>query len=232
MYSKKYKISKDECNQNKTLTISNLFNYLQDIMSRNVNYLGAGSEYHHQRNLAWVFVDYEVNITNLPKQGDIINVGTIPFSFKRFYAFRKYEITDNEGNVLVTAIGKFVLINFISKEIVSPSSEVIKQFKMLNKEQVALKISKQEKVDELVLIKKIEVKNRDIDENNHVNNAVYLDYVEDDLHNIEIINNIRVTYKKEAVLGDLLHIFKSVNPKSNIYVIKRKEEVLTQISFA
>ncbi|PAT01479.1 hypothetical protein CI105_06215 [Candidatus Izimaplasma bacterium ZiA1] len=232
MYSKKYKISKAECNQNHTLTISNLFNYLQDIMSRNVNYLGAGSEYHHQRNLAWVFVDYEVNIINLPKQGDIINVGTIPFSFKRFYAFRKYEITDNEGNILVTAIGKFVLINFITKEIVSPSSEVIEQFKMLNKDQLALKISKQEKVDELLLVKEIVVKEKDIDENNHVNNAVYLEYVEDDLHNIETINHIRVTYKKEAVLGDLLHIFKSVDPKSNIYVIKRKEEVLTQISFA
>ena len=232
MYSKKYEISEKDCNENSILLVSSLFNYLQMIMSSNVNYLGAGSDYHHKRNLAWVFVDYEVNITKLPRKGDIVNVGTIPYSFKRFYAFRKYEIKDNFGNILVIATGKFVLINFLTKEIVSPSNEVIEQFKMQEKEPVALKMTKQHKVDELRLVKELIVSEKDIDENNHVNNAVYLQYVEEDLQDIEQIKDIRVTYKKEAVQGDILQVYKSVVPDSNIYIIKRKEEVLTQIYFA
>ena len=232
MYSKKYEISEKDCNENSFLLVSSLFNYLQMIMSSNVNYLGAGSDYHHKRNLAWVFVDYEVNITKLPRKGDIVNVGTIPYSFKRFYAFRKYEIKDNFGNILVIATGKFVLINFLTKEIVSPSNEVIEQFKMQEKEPVALKMTKQHKVDELRLVKELIVSEKDIDENNHVNNAVYLQYVEEDLQDIEQIKDIRVTYKKEAVQGDILQVYKSVVPDSNIYIIKRKEEVLTQIYFA
>jgi len=232
VYSKKYEISEKDCNENSVLLVSSLFNYLQMIMSSNVNYLGAGSDYHHKRNLAWVFVDYEVNITKLPRKGDIVNVGTIPYSFKRFYAFRKYEIKDNFGNILVIATGKFVLINFLTKEIVSPSNEVIEQFKMQEKEPVALKMTKQHKVDELRLVKELIVSEKDIDENNHVNNAVYLQYVEEDLQDIEQIKDIRVTYKKEAVQGDILQVYKSVVPDSNIYIIKRKEEVLTQIYFA
>jgi len=232
VYSKKYEISEKDCNENSILLVSSLFNYLQMIMSSNVNYLGAGSDYHHKRNLAWVFVDYEVNITKLPRKGDIVNVGTIPYSFKRFYAFRKYEIKDNFGNILVIATGKFVLINFLTKEIVSPSNEVIEQFKMQEKEPVALKMTKQHKVDELRLVKELIVSEKDIDENNHVNNAVYLQYVEEDLQDIEQIKDIRVTYKKEAVQGDILQVYKSVVPDSNIYIIKRKEEVLTQIYFA
>ena len=232
MYSKKYEISEKDCNENSILLVSSLFNYLQMIMSSNVNYLGAGSDYHHKRNLAWVFVDYEVNITKLPRKGDIVNVGTIPYSFKRFYAFRKYEIKDNFVNILVIATGKFVLINFLTKEIVSPSNEVIEQFKMQEKEPVALKMTKQHKVDELRLVKELIVSEKDIDENNHVNNAVYLQYVEEDLQDIEQIKDIRVTYKKEAVQGDILQVYKSVVPDSNIYIIKRKEEVLTQIYFA
>jgi len=232
VYSKKYEISEKDCNENSILLVSSLFNYLQMIMSSNVNYLGAGSDYHHKRNLAWVFVDYEVNITKLPRKGDIVNVGTIPYSFKRFYAFRKYEIKDNFVNILVIATGKFVLINFLTKEIVSPSNEVIEQFKMQEKEPVALKMTKQHKVDELRLVKELIVSEKDIDENNHVNNAVYLQYVEEDLQDIEQIKDIRVTYKKEAVQGDILQVYKSVVPDSNIYIIKRKEEVLTQIYFA
>ena len=52
----------------------------------------------------------------------------------------------------------------------------------------------------------VEVKRRDLDTNNHVNNIHYIDYALDALPAELDVHELRVSYKKAAVLGDVIHI--------------------------
>jgi len=97
-----------------------------------------------------------------------------------------------------------------------------------------------------ILYYKLKVKNYDIDSYGHVNNAVYIQYLEDartyflekfnlslsDLKNKGIniiISEIKIKYKKPAFLGDILEItgqfsiFTRVKSTWHHYIRRRKE---------
>ncbi|MFK5883550.1 MAG: thioesterase [Candidatus Izemoplasma sp.] len=236
MYYRDYRINSFDVDKQGNLTIPALFGYLQDIMLRNANSYGAGSEYHQAHDLVWVLVDYEINIYKLPHSEDILKFGTIPYSFKRFYGFRKYKVLDKNNNIVAEGHSKFILINFKTKEIVSPSSEILALFTDAIKEPTSIKFVKHFKnASSLTLSDTVKVKNSYIDINNHMNNVysillAYNEFTEYELEHYALCT-VRVTYKKEAFLNDELSLYKQFSDDGAYFQIKRNDDLLSEVSF-
>ena len=234
MFYKTYTVERFNTDTKDELTPSSLFHLLNDIMERNAESYGMGADYHIQRDLAWVLIEYQVNITRLPKSDEVIKVGTIPYSFKRFYGFRKYEIIDEKGNTIVTGKGKFTLINLKTKKFVKPSEAMLKKFSDALAYPETLPFDKWS-VDtkQLLVEKKRIVSSAHIDVNNHLNNAFYPLYAYEALDKTMINTldpeKIYVKFKKEVFASDVLNI-QVFQGDSGIFVqLKKEEEIMSEV---
>ena len=234
MYYKTYTIQRFNTDTNDQLTPSSLFHLLNDIMERNAESYGMGADYHIQRDLAWVLIEYQVDIHRLPNSDETIKVGTIPYSFKRFYGFRKYEILDEEGQTIIKGKGKFTLINLKTKQFVKPSETMLKKFSDALPYPETLPFDKW-RVDtsNKITEKKRIVSSAHIDVNNHLNNAYYPLYAYEalDQANIDTFNpeKIYVKFKKEVFASDELRV-QVYQKASYTYVqLKKDDDIMSEV---
>ena len=85
MFVKDFYIHTYEVDKFGRLLVTAMLNYFQDVMVHNVDSFGASSDYHFEKDLFWVLIDYELEIFELPKGKTYVSCGTSPYSFKRFY---------------------------------------------------------------------------------------------------------------------------------------------------
>ena len=88
------------------------------------------------------------------------------------------------------------------------------------------KIKMPEKFENIV---KYEIKRRDIDVNKHLHNLYYLDLAyealpEDIYNNKRPFNNVKIVYKKEIKLGDIVNCEYSKVEGKHVIIIKDQEE--------
>ncbi len=236
MYERKYYIENFYCDQAGKLKVPYMMHFFNDIMERNANSYNAGATYHLAKNLAWVLVEYQLDIYEWPKQEGFAIVGTIPYSFKRMFGYRKYRIKDQNDHILVAGQGKFALINIETKTFVRPDKEMLKRFTDAKEDQVALKFQAWE-VGEKTFIdsKKTFVSHDHIDINGHVNNAFFPAFAYQALPSQilknQTITQVNVKYKKEAFLNEVLalNIFE-VNQGYQIDIV-RNDEILGNVLF-
>lgn len=236
MYTKRYQVEYFMCHQNGLLKPTYLIHMLSDIMGRNAASYGASFEYHLKRNLVWVLVNYEIDIKRLPRVDEVIIVGTLPYSFKKMYGYRVYQIRDSNGEVLVEGKGKFVLLNYQTKTLAIPNQELLDLFIDAHKEPLALPFKRIRSMEKSSLIYEQEtiVNPSYIDVNGHMNNAIYMalayDFSPKDFFSLEAVNRIYISYKKEAFVDDplTLRYFQDTNLKQ--VQILSKDSLLSEIT--
>lgn len=236
MYEREYKIENFYCDQAGILKVPYLMHFLNDIMERNANSYKAGASYHLSKNLAWVLVEYQLDIHRWPHKKVAMMVGTIPYSFKRMFGYRQYRLRDKSNRVFVEGKGKFALIDIKKKMFVRPEREILERFIDAKKDPVALKfdswpVSKKVFIDS----KNTFVSHDHIDVNGHVNNAYFPTFAYQALprecFDQETITQLYVKYKKEAFLHEIL-ILKTYKVIQGYQVdIYRNEEILGNVFF-
>ncbi len=143
---------------------------------------------------------------------------------------------DKDKNLIAEAKGKFVLMDVNTKEIVTPTKDIISMFKYSLEEAYAVPFSKNKQLDSPVIYNnKDKVKTSYIDINNHMNNVYYMivahNNIPHDLLDDHFIEKIRITFKKESLIGEKLDI--SGRREENIlsYEILSKGLLLSRVKF-
>ncbi len=122
------------------------------------------------------------------------------------------------------------LVDIEKRKIAIITEEIIKAYKMEDKS--VLKIDNLEKIkmpEKFENIVKYEIKRRDIDVNKHLHNLYYLDLAyealpEDIYNNKRPFNNVKIVYKKEIKLGDIVNCEYSKVEGKHVIIIKDQEE--------
>ena len=236
MYYQDYYIHTYDVDKFKRLKVSALLNYFQDAMVHNADSLGAGTDHYHSVGLLWVLVDYEIEIIKLPFGKTTVTCGTLPYSFKRSFAYRLWEMRNKDNELIAKAKGKFVLMDVNTKSVVAPSKETIARFKGSLKEAYAVPFSKNKQLTSDVIYNNIDtVKTSYIDINNHMNNVYYMivahNNIPHELLDDHFIENIRITYKKESVIGDRLVIQGRREDTILSYDILNESLLLSRVKF-
>lgn len=204
MYNFNSRIRYSECDSKCKLRLESLLNYFQDASTFQSEELGAGFSYLVPRNLVWVLASWQIDIKRYPALGEKVVIGTHPHDFKGFLGSRNFCMLTEAGEVLARANSLWTLLNFETMKPTMAPKELTDKYEVeppLEMEYAGRKIRMDGAgtKEEAIIVRK-----QHLDSNYHVNNAQYVSMAVDYLPEEFVIGGLRVEYKKQAHLNDVL----------------------------
>lgn len=204
MYKLNGKVRYSEAGSNERLTYASLLNYFQDSSTLHSETLGASGRALYEKKMAWVLSFWQICIADMPKLSDDIVVSTWPYDTKGLFGMRNFCMDDAEGKRLASANSIWVLIDTETGRPMRIPADVSAYYPDEPKLDMDYCERKIAIPTEYEVKAPIPVQKYFIDTNQHVNNANYVMVAEGFLPEDFAVREIRVEYKKAAVLKDVL----------------------------
>lgn len=205
MYEFTSRVRYSECDATGKLKLSALVNYLQDCSTFQSEELGLTIEYFKAKGQAWVLNYWQIDITRLPKLGDTIVIGTIPYELRGFLGFRNFYIKDEaSGEILVKANSVWTLIDLERVKPVRASEDMVQAFSIGERLDMEYTDRKIVTNGEGAVETEIMVGRDLLDTNNHVNNEQYIRLALNYLPENSSVKRLRTEYKKSVYLGETM----------------------------
>lgn len=199
-----------------TMTLPALINYFQDASTFQSEKIGLGMDRLKHDKKAWVLSYWQVIVDRYPKMCENITTGTFATEFKGLYGNRNFYMKDEAGKQIACANSVWVFMDLEKGRPARPTVEHIDPYgtcEPLDMPYEGRKIALPElsKGGEPFPVRKYH-----IDTNEHVNNCQYvqmaLEMVPGDIQ----VRQLRVDYKKSAVLGDMIYPRLTVEQKRTV----------------
>ena len=205
MYTFDGRIRYSETDSEGNLTILSLLNYFQDCSTFQSEDAGIGVRYCLDKDLIWVLNSWQIVPIRLPKLGEKVTIGTIPYEFQRFVGNRNFVMLDQEGNYLAKANSVWSLINYKTGRFVRPDDAMMRGYPV--EERIEMDYAERKiKVPEGGEVKgEIVILPHHLDANHHVNNGQYVAMALEFLPQDAKVRQMRAEYKKQAFLGETLY---------------------------
>lgn len=182
IYQQQHIITHYEVDVTGTLTPAMLMNIVLMVSEGQTEVLGVGEAYLAEQSLGWVVTQYKIAIERMPKVGENVTVATRATEYNRYFAFREFWLTDQDGVELVHVDSIWVVMDRQTRKMVSIPDDIIAPFDSKEvKLTPRLGRPKHLNDDEQLMEKRYRVRYFDIDQNGHVNNAHYFDWLLDAL---------------------------------------------------
>lgn len=148
---------------------------------------------------AWLVYSWDIEIKSPARLGDKLEITTIPTHMKRFYAYRNFLVTRN-GEEIIRAKATFILFDRNKMRPVVIDEKILDAY---GREDVLYEGENIGKIKNLDKCAQIVVRKADLDQNGHVNNGIYFDYIKEiPGFSDEKVAFIKLVYKNEIKLGD------------------------------
>lgn len=230
IYKEKFKIGLKDVWKNSEVSNAAILEYLEDVAAYHSDSVGIGVNTTDDINFTWLLLDWQVKVIKRPIYGQTLDIHTWSRKIIKCYAYRDFEIYDDEGKLCVIATSKWLLINSKERKIAKVEPEIADRYKseigrcvFENPEIEKLKPS--ESFESEILYK---VQRRDIDVIGHMHNLYYLDLayetLPDNVYNKRPFDNIRVMYKKEIKFGETVRCKYAKCEEKNIVVIESEDK--------
>lgn len=227
IYKDKFKIGIKDVTKDHSVTNKAILQYLEDIAEFHSDSIGCGIISAEKTNLNWLLLDWKVEVIKRPKYGQILEVHTWSRNIVKCFAYRDFEIYDDENNLCVIASSKWVLVNTKIKKVVKVDEETIDKYlsepehKVFENEFDVLK-------EPSTVISKMNYKvtRRDLDVIGHMHNIYYLDVayeaLPEDVYQNNTFNKFRIMYKKEMKYKS--NIICKYTYENNKHIVTFKDE--------
>lgn len=229
IYTETFKMAAKDIGKENKIKDRAILEILENIATYHSDKVGYGANDVNKTNLAWVLLEWKLQVLNRPKYGQILTVNTWGKGMNKFFTCRDYEIYDEENNLCAIATSKWALINLENTKMERLTEEIIDRYKPEEKS-----VFKETNLDKIKMpttfLSQIEYKvcRKDIDINQHMHNLYYLDLayeaIPEEVYNQRPFDNIRISYKKEIKLGDILNCKYAKQDNKHIIVIESKEK--------
>ncbi len=202
MYTFDSRVRYSEVDEQGDITVCSIIDYMQDCTNFQTEDLGIGVVWHKEHALMWVLTFWQILFKRYPKMGERISVGTQAYGFEKMFGYRNFLITDEREETVAIANSNWVLMDLKKNRprIVTPDiADIYGKAEPLPMEYAERKIRLPEggeKKETLV------VRDYHLDMNHHVNNRGYVQMAMEFIPGNILIKELRVEYKKQAVLGD------------------------------
>jgi medium-chain acyl-[acyl-carrier-protein] hydrolase len=129
---------------------------------------------------------------------------------------------DEEGNVIAYANSLWILIDVSRRKILRITQDMYKMYGINGKSEYLIDIKKIKLPEKFSIEKSFEVRYSDIDTNRHVNNVKYVDWIIETIPLDIVLNysieNLNITYEKEAKYGEIITIHTELNKQDEGYI--------------
>ena len=205
MYEFGGRVRYSEIDHTGKMTLPALINYFQDCSTFHSEEVGLGMGRLKADRKAWVLSYWQVIVDRYPKLGGHITTGTFPTEFKGLYGNRNFYMKDENGKQIACANSIWVFMDLEKGRPTRPAKEHIEPYgteEPLDMPYEGRKILMPENCEEM---EPFPVRRYHIDTNEHVNNCQYVQMALEVLPREMSVRQLRVDYKKSAVLGDIIY---------------------------
>lgn len=217
---REYNITEDMCKDN-VIKYHNLFRLMLNTSDEHSKIAQATTEDLLRRGYTWMIYKWRVDFYKMPVLGEKIKIKTWASEFKRLNACREFSVYNEKNEKIISASTIFLIVDMNKKKPIRIPDFVAEKFG-IHEEKNFENIKRIKIKGEEFSSKDIEIKDENIDINNHVNNLVYLDwiiesmpskYIEENklekislIYNREIVNSKKVNitnYKEDRIYTEI-----------------------------
>lgn len=206
-----------------------LLSYLEDIGGIHSNIAGYGLNDIPKVKCTWILLNWKIKLFSRPIYNEKLKIKTWCRKLDRLYAFRDFEIFNENGEKIGIATSKWILINIETNKILKLGNEIatnygIEDVSLFNEENVLklIEISEFDTECEFKITKNL------IDINKHVHNIYYLDIakeiIPDIIYSKYDFNYFEIMYKKEIRYGEEVKCLFKENDDNYTIMIKNKDK--------
>ena len=208
VWSQQFPISSFLVNPQKKLGIYALLNILQDAAWMHATHLGHGYEETLAGKTAWVLTRQKVMMENWPHWGETVTIRTWVRPLQGPFAVRDFEIM-NKDKIIGTCSTSWMLMNIETRTAVLSDLGAL-PFEPRTDYQLSYDAKKVQIRGALEPRASFEVRNSDLDMNEHVNNTRYVQWLLDSIprewHKSFLLKEYEVNFLSEAHAGDVVDI--------------------------
>lgn len=211
------------------VTNTALLSYFEDAGGIHSNLVGYGLNDIPIVKRSWVLLGWKIKIFKRPRYGDKILIKTWSRGIDKLYAYRDFQILDENRQVMGIATSKWVLIDTEKSKITKIDEEIeeaytVEDIKVFEKIDLDKLIEPESYIDSTIFT----VNRSLIDVNNHLHNIYFMDIANEvlpmDVYKNAEFNDIRIMCKREIKLGDTVKVFYNVEDGEHTIVIKSEDE--------
>lgn len=205
-YTEDHRIVYYESDDTGHLTIAMLINLLVLVSDDQSNQLGMDTAFVNSLGVGWVVTQYHLQVTRRPKTGEIVTLKTKATAYNRYFAYREYWLLDAQGDTLAYAEGIWVTMSYATRKIATIPEELMTPYES-EKTSKLPRLPRPERLDTAATVRTqpYTVRYFDIDNNGHVNNAHYFDWLLDtlpaDFLRHHEPTDIRIRFENEVQYG-------------------------------
>lgn len=229
IYTETFKMAAKDIGKENKIKDRAILEMLENIATYHSDKVGYGVNDIKKTKLSWVLLEWKLQVINRPRYGQVLTVNTWGKGMNKFFTCRDYEIYDQENNLCAIATSKWALMNLEKGKLERLTEEIVNIYQPEEKS-----VFKDENLDKIKIptefLSQIEYKvgRKDIDINQHMHNLYYLDLayeaMPEEIYNQRPFDNIRISYKKETKLGDILSCKYAKQQEKHIILIESKDK--------
>lgn len=229
IYKEKFKIGLKDVWAGEEVSNIAILEYLENIAAYHSDSVGYGVNNTSETNINWLLLDWKLEVIKRPKYGHILDIHTWSRKVEKFYAYRDFEIYDENSNLCVIATSKWLLVNSKTKKIARVSEEMANKYqseltkKVFKNELEKIKEPKNYESEILYTVQR-----RDIDIIGHMHNLNYLylayEALPEEIYKQRPFDHVRIQYKKQIKLGEKVRCkYAKLEDKSNVVAIYNED---------
>lgn len=231
IYKKQQKLAVHEFDFNNKLKVNSLFNYIQDIAAEHAEKLQVGRKDLEKHDIFWVLSWIKVKISDYPKFGESIKIRTWPKRKHRLFSLRDLIIYKENDEDFARVSTAWLLVNAKTMRATTIENLPIPVNYHSSEDALTEVPEKMPALKEKELVFKKTVKYSDIDVNQHVNNAKYVEYLLDSFSKGQFdkneIKEITLSFLAEAKFGNEIEIYIEKAPEEENISIFEAQNVST-----
>ena len=202
-----------ECDARGRLSVPALMNWMQESANRNALDYGIGIDDLARRGYGWMLMRFRLRIDQYPRYGQTVRVVTYPTTAEKYFIHRDFRLLADDGTLLADA-GSTWLVFSTEKRAMVPLPDFIRCLTPPANIVAGPKLPLKPDFGQIILAptieKTVEVGWLTIDQNQHVNNVAYVQWlietVDDALLETGELAEIDLVYRTESYWRDQLRV--------------------------
>lgn len=207
VWQESFKIRQFEVNTDGFALLSTLANAMQESAGAHADSLGWSMQALLDQNMGWILNRFTLDIKRYPKAGEMVHIDTWPSGADRLFAYRDFELFDDDKNLVLTARTAWLILDIARRRPIPTPPDVVEigaQSQRSARIEIEGKLPRPDR--DPVSSLRFPVRRADLDINQHVNNVRYMEWVLETLYEGSEAPKpayFDIQFKAEGLYGDV-----------------------------
>lgn len=200
-----------ECDATGRLSVPALMNLMQESANRNAVTYGISIADIASQAIGWMLMRFRLRMHHYPRYGQTIRLLTYPTAVEKYFIYRDFRVLDDDGTLLADATSTWLVFN-TEKRAMVPLPAFIRNVSLPDTVKPLPKLSSKPDFQTIpwqpTNEKQVEVGWFSIDQNQHVNNVAYVEWLLESMDTETLktreLTEIDLVYRTESHWNDQL----------------------------